>query len=375
MEGLKENCFYSILGLQKDCSTSEVRCAYRKLAMKWHPDKCAANDSTRASSAKASENAKTQFQAIQEAYSVLSDNNKRLMYDAGVYDGDDDGLEMSSFVGEMAAMMSSSAKEADSSESLDELKAMFLNIVGNVHPKPDISNKRSSDCLREKATGTHWNGMPLSTREFKNQDLFIGGFHSEAIALGNENNGAFAGGDIVDSQELEQMFMSIVDPEFYASARSIEPSDKFSRQKDNKNQCKSRPTTFDELVAETLFPEGGISGSDLFGADSWIKTNSAVCSEVGTPSTALAGENGDGKRRKLCPGQKDANKASAELDYTYGWSADSCGKDANKASTEVDCTYGWSADSCGKDANKASAKLDCSYGWSADICGISFSHG
>jgi DnaJ-class molecular chaperone len=29
------------------------------------------------------------FQAIQEAYSVLSDNNKRLMYDAGVYDDDD----------------------------------------------------------------------------------------------------------------------------------------------------------------------------------------------------------------------------------------------------------------------------------------------
>eukprot|EP00252_Welwitschia_mirabilis_P023268 TRINITY_DN6547_c0_g2_i1.p1 TRINITY_DN6547_c0_g2~~TRINITY_DN6547_c0_g2_i1.p1 ORF type:complete len:141 (+),score=30.36 TRINITY_DN6547_c0_g2_i1:166-588(+) len=97
--------FYSILGLKKTCSSSEVRCAYKRLAKKWHPDKFNSKAAALKGSATSSEVAKTRFQAIQEAYSVLSDNNKRLMYDAGVYDADDDELDMSSFMGEMADMM------------------------------------------------------------------------------------------------------------------------------------------------------------------------------------------------------------------------------------------------------------------------------
>ncbi|XP_057824527.2 chaperone protein dnaJ 15 isoform X1 [Cryptomeria japonica] len=328
MEDSKEDCFYSILGLQKDCSASDVRCAYRKLAMKWHPDKCSTNESAGADSSKASENAKTRFQAIQEAYSVLSNNNKRLMYDAGVYDDDDNELEMSSFVGEMAAMMSNSAKEIDATDGLDELKAMFLNIISDDFPKPDIGKKRSNNCPREKAT--NWNSMSFSTCEFKNQGQLRGGFHYESTALGNQNSSAFGGGYALESQELKQMFMGMDDSKFYELACNKEPSDKPLSQKDGKKQCKSGPTTFDELVAETLFPDGGITGSDLFGMGLWSKTESAVCTEASITSAALAEENGaeeneGSKRRKLCPEQKDANRASEELDCTYRWSADICG--------------------------------------------------
>ncbi|XP_035833965.1 dnaJ homolog subfamily B member 6-like isoform X6 [Helianthus annuus] len=74
--------FYQVLGLSKECTEAELKTAYKKLALKWHPDRC--------SDSKYVEEAKMKFQAIQEAYSVLSDVNKRFLYDVGVYDSDDD---------------------------------------------------------------------------------------------------------------------------------------------------------------------------------------------------------------------------------------------------------------------------------------------
>ncbi|KAJ8448279.1 hypothetical protein Cgig2_025203 [Carnegiea gigantea] len=77
--------FYSVLGLEKECTPTELRNAYKKLAMRWHPDRCSASGNS-----KSVEEAKKKFQDIQEAYSVLSDETKRLLYDVGVYDKDDD---------------------------------------------------------------------------------------------------------------------------------------------------------------------------------------------------------------------------------------------------------------------------------------------
>ncbi|KAL8553888.1 hypothetical protein ACS0TY_002235 [Phlomoides rotata] len=73
------NCYYSVLGIRKDASFSDIRSAYRKLALKWHPDRWAKNPS-------AAGEAKCHFQKIQEAYGVLSDKGKRSMYDAGILD-------------------------------------------------------------------------------------------------------------------------------------------------------------------------------------------------------------------------------------------------------------------------------------------------
>eukprot|EP00256_Glycine_max_P063398 XP_014633197.1 dnaJ homolog subfamily B member 9 isoform X2 [Glycine max] len=87
-EGKKSNNFYSILGLSKECTELELKNAYRKLAKKWHPDRCSATGNL-----ELVEEAKKKFQEIREAYSVLSDANKRLMYDVGVYDSDDDENE------------------------------------------------------------------------------------------------------------------------------------------------------------------------------------------------------------------------------------------------------------------------------------------
>ena len=59
--------FYEILGINKNATSDEIRKAYKKLAIKWHPDKNPNNK----------EEAEAKFKEISEAYSVLSDPQKK----------------------------------------------------------------------------------------------------------------------------------------------------------------------------------------------------------------------------------------------------------------------------------------------------------
>ncbi|KAL5222958.1 hypothetical protein ABZP36_027671, partial [Zizania latifolia] len=112
---------YAVLGVTSDCSDAELRSAYRKLAMKWHPDKCGAAGSTTGAEA-----AKTRFQKIQGAYAVLSDPNKRILYDVGACDsdGDDDGA--GEILGDiLEAMNQTSCTENGKKESFEDLQRQF----------------------------------------------------------------------------------------------------------------------------------------------------------------------------------------------------------------------------------------------------------
>eukprot|EP00211_Chloroparvula_japonica_P005684 CAMPEP_0119132988 /NCGR_PEP_ID=MMETSP1310-20130426/12715_1 /TAXON_ID=464262 /ORGANISM="Genus nov. species nov., Strain RCC2339" /LENGTH=374 /DNA_ID=CAMNT_0007123657 /DNA_START=38 /DNA_END=1162 /DNA_ORIENTATION=- len=62
--------FYKILGVPRDASERQIKKAYRKLAVQYHPDKNKGDDS-----------AKDRFQDINAAYEVLSDSEKRRKYD------------------------------------------------------------------------------------------------------------------------------------------------------------------------------------------------------------------------------------------------------------------------------------------------------
>ncbi|XP_010528919.1 PREDICTED: dnaJ homolog subfamily B member 6-like isoform X2 [Tarenaya hassleriana] len=113
--------YYKVLGIRQDASFSDIRTAYRKLALKWHPDRYARNPAVAGE-------AKRRFQQIQEAYSVLSDGGKRSMYDAGIYDpNDDDDEDFSDFMQEMISMMNNVKDEGD---SLEDLQRMFVEMVG-----------------------------------------------------------------------------------------------------------------------------------------------------------------------------------------------------------------------------------------------------
>mmetsp|Transcript_77477 Transcript_77477/g.199466 ORF Transcript_77477/g.199466 Transcript_77477/m.199466 type:complete len:303 (+) Transcript_77477:88-996(+) len=67
--------FYKVLGLERGASEAEIGKAYKKLALKYHPDK------------NKEKNAEETFKKISEAYSTLSDGEKRKMYDQFGKDG------------------------------------------------------------------------------------------------------------------------------------------------------------------------------------------------------------------------------------------------------------------------------------------------
>ena len=67
--------YYEVLGVDKKASADEIKSAYRKLALKWHPDRWV--NGTDAEKKTAEEN----FKEAAEAYSVLSDADKRAKYD------------------------------------------------------------------------------------------------------------------------------------------------------------------------------------------------------------------------------------------------------------------------------------------------------
>lgn len=67
-----EEDFYQVLGVPRTATEKEIQKAYRTLARKYHPDMAEEGEK---------EKAKTRFQKIQEAYEVLSDSEKRKMYD------------------------------------------------------------------------------------------------------------------------------------------------------------------------------------------------------------------------------------------------------------------------------------------------------
>lgn len=66
----KEEDYYKLLGISKNATDAEIKKAYRKMAIKYHPDK---NQGDKA--------AEEKFKEISQAYEVLSDKNKRAQYD------------------------------------------------------------------------------------------------------------------------------------------------------------------------------------------------------------------------------------------------------------------------------------------------------
>ncbi|MDD2237744.1 MAG: DnaJ domain-containing protein, partial [Kiritimatiellae bacterium] len=62
--------FYEVLGIGRNASAEEIKKAYRKMAVKYHPDKNPGD-----------QKAEEQFKEISEAYEILSDARKKQQYD------------------------------------------------------------------------------------------------------------------------------------------------------------------------------------------------------------------------------------------------------------------------------------------------------
>ena len=67
---MSKRCFYEVLGVARTCTSEELKSAYRKAAMQFHPDRNP-NDNE----------AHKKFVEVSEAYEILKDDQKRAAYD------------------------------------------------------------------------------------------------------------------------------------------------------------------------------------------------------------------------------------------------------------------------------------------------------
>lgn len=75
--------YYEVLGVDKNASTDDIKMSYRKLAMQWHPDRWVNGSDAE------KKTAEEKFKEASEAYSVLSDPDKKAKYDQFGFSGVD----------------------------------------------------------------------------------------------------------------------------------------------------------------------------------------------------------------------------------------------------------------------------------------------
>ena len=116
--------YYNILGLDKNCSQKDIRSAYKKYALKYHPDK---NNNDQIHVKK--------FIDISNAYEILSDKKKRKEYDLT---GDINHYDFSSPLDIFTKIFNNNIDD-NFEIHLDELSnkpevCLYLNVFMNIHP-------------------------------------------------------------------------------------------------------------------------------------------------------------------------------------------------------------------------------------------------
>ena len=81
--------YYEVLGVPKNASDDEIKKAYRKLAMKYHPDRNQGN----------AQEAELKFKEAKEAYEILSEPQKKAAYDQYGHAGVDPNMRGGGFGG------------------------------------------------------------------------------------------------------------------------------------------------------------------------------------------------------------------------------------------------------------------------------------
>lgn len=180
--------FYAVLGLEKECSAADLRNAYLKLAKRWHPDRC--SDSGNSMHV---EEAKKKFQSIQEAYSILSDDKKRLMYNIGLLNDDDEENGMGDFLSEMAIMMSQNKCSENRNETFEDLQKLFVEMFwtdlkafdssSNIANFSSSTSSNSSSSERSSNT-THKHGSVQMNAGKSQGNAFAFEPHLEGFCLG-----------------------------------------------------------------------------------------------------------------------------------------------------------------------------------------------
>lgn len=141
----KNKDYYQILGIASDATEEQIKAAFRKLSLKWHPDKHV-NDTEDEKKA-----AEERFKEINEAYQVLSDPEKRKKYDwFGNQDDDMSGFENMDPFG-MFSSMRHTYRERGSDLRIT-LNITMAEAYEGIHKKLKI--KKSCTCHRCHGSGS-----------------------------------------------------------------------------------------------------------------------------------------------------------------------------------------------------------------------------
>jgi DnaJ-class molecular chaperone len=126
--------YYKVLDVAKNATEADIKKAYRRLAMKYHPDRNPGD-----------KEAEERFKEAKEAYEVLADEQKRAIYDQHGHDGIDAARQGGGGAGGFAAPISAI--------SLAKSSAISLVVVGGVGARrcfaaPICATNSSSSCRR-----------------------------------------------------------------------------------------------------------------------------------------------------------------------------------------------------------------------------------
>ncbi|SBS86078.1 DNAJ like protein, putative [Plasmodium ovale curtisi] len=169
--------FYDILNVQKSSSKNEIKQAYRKLALKYHPDR---NPNNRKES-------EQKFREITEAYETLSDDNKKKMYDCQL----SSGFYSNGMKNNYANMSNSNASYTYQTRKMtdEEIERVFKNVFGNMNIN-DIfkSNLFNESNFRAKTMGGDIFGNFGSARDYEgnNGNIIQTNIKTEIIPRGNK---------------------------------------------------------------------------------------------------------------------------------------------------------------------------------------------
>lgn len=137
--------YYKVLGVAKSATKAQVKAAYRKLALEWHPDKNTAPE--------ASEN----FRKVAEAYEVLSDKEARARYDAGGTGGGFDGFDFHQFFKNRGGKMRSAAdtfKDFFGDDAFANFDKFFDDVTTTTTTTSSSSGSRGSDAGASERSGS-----------------------------------------------------------------------------------------------------------------------------------------------------------------------------------------------------------------------------
>lgn len=126
--------FYELLGVQKNATTDEIKKAFRKLALKMHPDRGGDTE---------------KFQELNRAYEVLSDPEKRELYDnygeEGLKEGGGGGPDLSDLLGGMFGMGGGRGKQSGPKKGksvLHPVKATLADLYNGKTSKVVVNRDR-----------------------------------------------------------------------------------------------------------------------------------------------------------------------------------------------------------------------------------------